>query len=156
MARLFVAHVEGGKQDPMAGVADAIEERRRRQFEEQAARDQLALQNTALDLERQGLRLQRFGIAQQGVRLGMELDTREKIARMGEEGATGRQQSAQEFQAELTEKGQTFEAEQRSLDRTAQKEESQAARDFQASKTSFSALRCRLKRPLTALRRPTR
>jgi len=144
MARLFVAHVEGGKQDPMAGVADAIEERRRRQFEEQAARDQLALQNTALDLERQGLRLQRFGIAQQGVRLGMELDTREKIARMGEEGATGRQQSAQEFQAELTEKGQTFEAEQRSLDRTAQKEESQAARDFQAEqnelqRTSVSA-----------------
>jgi len=137
MARLFVAHVEGGKQDPMAGVADAIEERRRRQVEEQTARDQLALQNTALDLERQGLRLQRYGIAQQGVRLGMELEAREKVARIGEEGATRRQESAQTFQSVEAEEARDFAAGESALERGARAEESQATRDFQGEQAQL-------------------
>lgn len=137
MARLFVAYANQGAASPVGDAGRMIEEQRRREVEEKMAIEDLKLRNTALDLERQGLRLQRYGIAQQGVRLGMELESREKVARMGEEGATGRQQSAQEFQAELTEKGQTFEAGQRELDRTAQKEESQAARDFQAEQAEL-------------------
>ena len=128
MARLFVAHVEGGKQDPMAGVADAIEERRRRQVEEQVAREQLALQKTGLDLERQGLRLKRWEIAQQGVRQAAELESRERIAARGEEGATqrtiigetgatARQESQQKFAAGEAQKARDFDKEAQELQR---------------------------------------
>lgn len=136
MARLFVAHVEGGKQDPMAGVADAIEERRRRLVEEQVAQEQLALQKTGLDLERQSQRLKRWEIAQQGVRQAAELESRERIAAAGEAGALQRTVITETGETQRLETQQEFAAGEAQKARDFEKEGQDLQRQFQSAETA--------------------
>lgn len=136
MARLFVAYANQGKQSPFGGVADAFEERRRRQVEEELARNEQDLKRTGLELERQGLRLKRYEIAQQGIRQEAELQTRERIAKMGDEGETQRTLIREEGQTQRQESGQTFAAGEAEKARDFEKEGQELQRQFQSAESA--------------------
>lgn len=132
MARLFVAHVEAGRGSPVAGVADAIEERRRQQVAEKFAKEDQELKRVGLDLERQGLRLKRQEIAQRGTMLSMEIASREKMQGVEQAGLDRRQGSAQAFEGGEADKQRTFQAGEADKQRTFVASESGKTREQQS------------------------